>query len=399
MKKSLLILATAALVVSCGSDSVRNDVESEEKAIGFIPTFMEKTTRANAGEMIVQSSPAVNTMEVDGNTFEVWGWVTRTAGTTKLFDNQVVTYNDANLTSTPTTGWAYSPIKYWDRNASYKFYATAPDGVFTLNESDATESDRKFTATLPNAKLVQVLHDENGTSKIKLATAASTDAGTASDATDYLVAAVVNCDAGVTNQGNAADGDVAFTFSHILTKLTVKVKTKTEFNNKGDVKPQIKLTNLKIKLNGMAQNYAQKTAGQVQAGATDKDAWTNAISTPIEKVCFNADGTTVTDLLLSTTAEEIAAYFVAPSTTGTTGTDAVAAGAATVTVTAKYDIYYSDGVVDHCETVETTVTNLTSFVQNTHNILTVTVAPQAILFDVETVAGFTPETGVEQEVN
>lgn len=398
MKKSWFFLAAAALVVGCTEDNVRNEVDTEEFAIGFIPSFMEKTTRANAGEMIIQSDPAINTMEVNGNTFEVWGWVTRTTGTTKLFDNQTVTYNSSNLTTTSSTGWAYDPIKYWDRTASYKFYATAPAGAFTLNESDNTESDRKFSATIPSDKLVQILHDENGTSKIKLATAATGDAGTASQATDYLVAAVVSCAAGIDNQGNASDKDVAFTFSHILSKLTVKVKTTTDFNHTGDAKPQIKLTNLKIKLTGMAQNYAQKTAGAINAGATDKDAWTNATNTPVEKVCFNADGTTVQALLLSTTAEEVAGYFVAPTTTGTTGTDAVEAGSATVKVTAKYDLYYSDGVVDHCETEETTVTNLTSFVQNTHNILTVTVAPQAILFDVQTVAGFSPVTEVEQEV-
>lgn len=390
MKKSFLFFVATALMISCSNDSIRNEVAEDEIPIGFVPTFMEKVTRANAGEMIIQTTPtAVNTFDVNGNTFEVWGWKTNSESeNTKIFDNQVVTYNSANLTSTPTTGWGYTPVKYWDRKSSYMFYATAPDGVFSLDEDDDTPADRIFSAT--SVPSVQILADMNGTSKVTSST---------TTAIDYLVAAVVNCAVGANNQGNATDKDVAFTFSHILTKLTVKVLTTTDFNNTGNNKPQIKLTNLKIKLNGMAQNYTQKTAGSVQAGATDKDAWSNAITTAIEKVCFNADDTEVSDLLLSTTKQEVASYFVAPTTTGTTGNNAVSAGSATVTVTAKYDVYYSDGVVDHCETPETTVENLTSFVQNTHNILNVTVSPQAILFDVETVNGFTPETEYNQDVH
>ena len=369
-------------MISCANDSVRSDVVEDEIPIGFVPAFMEKTTRANAGEMALTPT---NTFAVNGNTFEVWGWKTNSTATSKVFDNQVVTYNSSN--STTTTKWGYTPVKYWDRKASYLFYAVAPDGKFTLAEDNSTAANRKFSAA--NVPSVQILADNNGTSKV---TSSNTTA------IDYLVAAVVSCAAGVDNQGNANDKDVAFTFSHILTKLTVKVKTISDFDNTGDAKPQLKLTGLKIKLNGMAQNYAQKTAGSVDAGATDKDAWSNPISAAVEKTCFNADGTTVTDLLLnSTSAQEVASYFVAPTTTGTTG--GTAAGAATVTVTANYDIYYSDGITDHCETPETTVTNLTSFVQNTHNILTVTISPTAILFDVETVQGFTPEQEINQDVD
>lgn len=386
MKKSLFLLAAVALLASCAQKDVKNDVIEEEIPIGFVPAYMEKVTRANAGEMIISGN--TNTFNVDGNTFEVWGWKTNTQGTSKVFDNQVVSYSESNTTS--TTKWGYAPIKYWDRKASYLFYATAPHNKFTMpNESNSDATLRTVSAA--NVPSVQILADMNGASQ-------TTSSNTT--AIDYLVAAAVSCSAGADYQGNAADKDVAFTFSHILTKLTVKVKTISDFDHTGSEKPQLKLTGLKIKLNGMAQNYAQKTAGTVDAGATDKDAWTNAISTAVEKVCFNADGTTVTNLLLnSTTAQEVASYFVAPTTTGTTGANATAAGTATVTVTANYDILYSDNITDHCETPETTVTNLTSFVQNTHNILTVTISPTAILFDVETVNGFDPENDINQDVD
>ena len=56
-------------------------------------------------------------------------------------------------------------------------------------------------------------------------------------------------------------------------------------------------------------------------------------------------------------------------------------------------------LLDEGTITATTVTTLTSFVQNTHNILNITVAPQAILFDVQTVNGFTPETEYNQDVH
>lgn len=386
MKKSLLIVAAASLIVSCASDSVRNDVVENEIPIGFVPSYMEKTTRANAGEMTVTPT---NTFNIDDNSFEVWGWKTSPT-TTKIFDGQDVFY------TTPTdqnasTGWHYTPLKYWDRTAAYEFYAAAPHAVFTLN------GDKKFTTTLASEKTFQVLEDMAGSDKIKLAYNTDNSVkGTASTAVDYLIAAKVECAAGVDNQGNATDKDVAFTFSHILSKLTVRVLTTDDFNHTSSGNPstpRIELTDLKISLNGMATAFTQKTSGTLTPGQTDGDTWATPITTAIEKVCFDVDQTNVTSKLpLTNQPQYIASYFVAPTPTGATP------GAAVVVVTAEYDVIYSD-VTDHCKTPATTVTTLTSFVQNTHNILNITVAPQAILFDVQTVNGFTPETEYNQDVH
>ena len=102
MKKSLLIFAAAALVVSCASDNVRNDIVENEIPIGFVPSYMEKTTRANSGEMMIANN--VNTINQINNSFEVWGWKTSQAtantasSTSQVFDAQDVFYN------TPATG-------------------------------------------------------------------------------------------------------------------------------------------------------------------------------------------------------------------------------------------------------------------------------------------------------
>ena len=401
MKKSLLFLAATALMVSCGNEGVRNDIIEDEIPIGFVPTFMEKSTKANAGEMIIDRTNSINTFNVDNNTFEVWGWKTNTQGTTKVFDNQTVTYNSSNTTE--STKWGYTPIKYWDRSASYKFYAVAPHGVFTLVEDNTTEANRKFSAAnVPSVQTLQNSDASSATNLIKLATAASSVPGTASTAVDYLVAAKVECAAGKANQSNntpryqTGDNDVEFTFSHILSKLTVKVLTTDDFAESG--KPDIKLDELTMSINGVAQSYAQTTAGVTTpavANATNYDVWSNAITDSVTVTCFHADNSSLTSfgidsLLLTDEGQQVASYFVTPTPT--------TSGKASVRVIAKYTVYYSDGVVDHCVSPETKVDNLTSFIQNNSYTLNIKIAPEAILFDVNVVNGFTPEDAIEQEV-
>lgn len=394
MKKSLFIIAATALVISCANNDVKNDIVLEDIPIGFSPSFMEKSTKANAGEMIIDRTNSINTFNVDGNTFEVWGWKTNTSGTTKVFDNVVVEYDEDDQTAS-STNWIYSPLKYWDRTASYKFYAAAPDNTFTLVEDDSDDANRKFSASnIPSVQTLQNKDAHNATSLIKLANAAANVPGTASEAIDYMVAAKVECAAGAANQSNNSpryqnDKDVEFTFNHILSKLTVNVLTSDDFAPSG--KPEIKLTELTMSLNGMAQSYAQATAGSV---APASDAWSSAITNAVTETCFYANAANaalgVDSLLLTATGQQVASYFVAPTAT--------TSGAAEVKVIAKYTVFYADGVKENCVTPETTVENLTSFVQNNSYTLNIKIAPGPILFDVNVVNGFTPVTAIEQEV-
>ena len=360
MKKSIIIIAATALVISCSSNDVKNDILQEEVPIGFANINVGKKTKANAGE--INSKTA---LEQDNNTMKVWGWKTYNSTPTKVFDGTTVTYSTAVKNTTgSTTGWYYTPLKYWDFAASYDFYAVAPHNKFSINETTKIIS-------ASSVEPVQILADNNGTSKV-----------TTSTAIDYLVAASVHKDA---PKGNGSDGDVEFTFSHILSKLIVKVKTTDTFNHTGSTYPQIKLTDLSIKLQGMCPNYAQKTAGIVNSSATDGDTWNGTALTATEYTCFDADGTTVTDLLLTTTAENIASYLVAPTGTGSTP------ATYTYTASVEYDVYYSatEGDKEHFIAEDKNISTLTKFGQNTSNTLTVTIAPQAIYFDVATVNDWT----------
>lgn len=359
MKKSLFIIAATALVISCSSNDVMNDIVQEEMPIGFSNANVGKKTK-NAGE--INSKTA---LEVNDNTMKVWGWKTYNSTPSNVFNGVTVTYSSTVAAQTgSTTGWYYTPLKYWDFAASYDFYAVAPATKFSLDAST-----KKISAS--SVEAVQILADNNGTSKV-----------TTSTAIDYLVAATVHRDA---PKGNADDGDVEFTFSHILSKLAVKVKTTDGFANEGSTYPQIKLTDLSIKLQGMCPSYAQKTAGAVNASATDGDTWSGTAMAETSFTCFDADGTTVTDLLLNATANEIASYLVAPTATGATPAEY------TYKATVEYDIYYSatDGDKEHFVATDKVIATLKKFGQNTSNTLTVTIDPQAIYFDVKTINDWT----------
>lgn len=356
MKKSLFIIAATALVISCASNDVKNDIVNQEIPIGFSNINVGKKTKANAGE--INSKTA---LEKDGNTMKVWGWKTYNSTPSKVFDGTTVTYTSSS--SQTSTKWVYSPLKYWDFAASYEFYAVAPHNKFSIDEST-----KKISAS--SVEAVQILADNNGASKV-----------TNSTAIDYLVAAKVER---AQPKGNATDGDVEFTFSHILSKLAVLVKTTSGFANSGSTYPQIKLTDLSIKLQGMCPSYTQKTAGEVNSSSTDGDTWSGTAMAATSYTCFDAGGT-VTDLLLNATANEIASYLVAPTATGATP------ATYEYTATVEYDIYYSATANDkeHFVATDKQISTLTKFGQNTSNTLTITIDPQAIFFDVKTINDWT----------
>jgi hypothetical protein len=167
--------------------------------------------------------------------------------------------------------------------------------------------------------------------------------------------------------------------------LALNDKTTDVFNNTGATYPQIKLTDLSVKVQGMCPDYTQKTAGAVNASSTDGDTWNGTAAGVTTLSCFEADGSTVTDLLLTNAAQEIASYLIAPTATG------AEPATYTYTATVEYDVYFSATANDkeHFVATDKTITTLVKFGQNTSNTLTVTIDPQAIYFDVTTINDWT----------
>jgi hypothetical protein len=369
MKKSLFIIAAAALVVGCASDGIRNNVvEDNTVLIGFGDSYIGKKTKAVVGEINDSASLAK-----DGSTLKVWGWKNVKGTKTQVFNNQRVAFNSASAQQ--TTKWEYTPLKYWDMAAqSYLFIAAAPD---TVDFSITTDTLIKCVNISP----VLALYDSNGSSAVTPST---------TKAIDYLVADKVF----KAPKGNATDNDVQFTFSHIMSKLIVRVKTTQTFNNTGNNYPQIKLTDLSIKLEGMCPTYTQKSVGKTTAKQKDGDVWNGSALAETEYTCF-AVGGTIDSLLLkgaggALDVDTIAEYLIAPTATGTAQTDSASF---TYTATVGYEIIYSATEKEHFLAEDKEIKDLTSFAQNTSNRLTITIDPKAIYFDVKTVNDWTD--GVE----
>ena len=182
MKKSLFIIAAAALVVGCANNDVKNDIAPTP--IGFTKVYIEKGTKAFQTGAYTSAN-----FETEGNTFAVYGFKTTSTQTNaRVFDEKVVTFS---------TDWTYSPLVYWDKTASsYSFYAYAPDdskftgtAAFTTDNDPHSFSISGFKQATSQASMIDLMTDMSSKGSVT---------------------------------GNAiGTNDVEFTFTHILSNINV----------------------------------------------------------------------------------------------------------------------------------------------------------------------------------
>ena len=190
MKKSFLLLATAALFAACASDSVRKNIADDQVEIGF-STYIQKPVASKADNSTAEE---VNSLSDYHTTFVVNGYKTVASSNEPVFNNQLVEY--------VSSGWTYTPKKIWDKSASgYSFFAAAPatgwtyaDGKYTYANFSLTGTSLAPTTTLDPAA--------NFTGK-------DTDLMIATDVTDYKT---------------YESTPVNFSFNHILSRLNIAVK-------------------------------------------------------------------------------------------------------------------------------------------------------------------------------
>lgn len=201
MKKSFLILATAAMFAACTNDSFRSDIEESQVEIGF-STYIQKPVATKADN---STATEANSLSAYHTTFVVNGYKTVGGSNETVFNNQEVSYS--------SSAWTYSPKKIWDKSASgYSFFAAAPssanwayaDGKYEYTDFELTGRSLEPTTTL---------------------NAAANFSGKDIDlmiATDVL------------NYDTYASTPVNFSFNHILSRLNIAVKC-TGFDSDYDV--------------------------------------------------------------------------------------------------------------------------------------------------------------------
>ena len=176
MKKSILLLAVAASFAACTQNEEINDAISQQE-IKF-DQVLNKTTKAE----ITDKAALAN-----AGGFAVFGY--KSTSSDAVFDGVNVFSVDNG------TSWKYNQIRYWDKTATYAFYAIAP-----------------FDAT-PNYSLV------NNKFVVKNVTS-----GLAADSKDYLIDRTFTDEANISgNRTSAANEAVGFEFHHIMAKVVFEV--------------------------------------------------------------------------------------------------------------------------------------------------------------------------------
>jgi hypothetical protein len=312
-------LAVAASFAACTQNEEINDAISQQE-IKF-DQVLNKTTKA---EIVDKADLAT-----EGG-FAVFGYKSTDgfASKTTVFDNvNVFSENDA---------WKYTGKKYWDKTATYNFYAIAP------YESTATYSlnDGKFTVD-------------------------GVVSGLATASEDYVIDRTPAEECGISGAGTPST--VGFEFHHIMAKLSFAVKTNLE----GSV---IKVQSLTMTgwNNGAGKFVQTKTDGTWKE--LNASEWTIATAVAgsatligigsgnAEEVTLSSDETALTDK-----------YIMVPQTIA----------AETLKFTVNYTI---DGepFVNQVSALSTAQTWGT----DSHTTYTLTIGPAAIEFDVESVCDF-----------
>lgn len=203
MKKNLTILAIAAIVaVSCTkSETVE---QTSRMAIGF-DTYLAKNTKG---------VPNMGTTFPMGSTMGVFASKQGSANN-GVMNNQLVS-------KTTSTGWAYSPMKYYEINSVYTFSAYAP--YITSDKNIASE------VTLTNYVV-----STNIAEQVDLM---------------YADEVVVDVDGtGNLTVNEAITDNVKFTFHHALSQVKFSAKLKNA-PAQGDVVQVASVTISSIKSNG-----------------------------------------------------------------------------------------------------------------------------------------------------
>jgi hypothetical protein len=190
MKKSVFIIAVAALIVGCANNDVKKDIVENDVPIGFSKTYIEKGTKA-----FQYGAYDMTNFETEGNTFAVFGYKTAKGATSKVFGER--SGETEGVVVTFGTDWAYTPLRYWDKAASeYNFYAYAP-------------SSDKFTGTVTLAgnssdslKITGFQQNTTQPTMIDLMTDLESKASVTSSTTKRI-----------------GENDVEFTFKHILSNI------------------------------------------------------------------------------------------------------------------------------------------------------------------------------------
>lgn len=207
MKKSLFIVAAAAMMTACTSEVLREDYRQDDtqSAITF-ETFVQKAVNTRAEQSENNGLASSNALEAYNNSFVVNGFkkVTENGVQTEsvVFDKKSVNYASGD--------WKYTPAQYWDKSAdNYSFYAAAPASGWEFNPTKKTYSYANATVT---GNTLAKLDAENVNASVVFASVNGIDLMISNDIPAY------------TGFKTDVSQAVHFYFNHILSRFNISVR-------------------------------------------------------------------------------------------------------------------------------------------------------------------------------
>lgn len=393
MRKSYFILAAVATILaSCAENSkITNDLRNDETktVIGF-SSYSEKATRGDA-------TNSAN-LEYYHGTFTVYGSKKSTNDNTisEVFDGgttALLTYSDG---ATTPNDWTYSPYRYWDKQANYKFIAVAPNANIVKYDWNAKATDLAEVGTDANDFVtVDGGYTLVGQNLQGTATAAEIFQGfVGGDGkdVDIMTSKLASQNAGNTNTVNLE-------FKHILAKLNVSVAKAFVLND-----DEVYIKSLEIKGFNDKGTYDESTyfpgKDAVEADPTAEPPVEAQAAIPAVSGWTASASANVASYILKynyandTNKQDGQAGFKLNDATSTTITvptyfveslvmpQAVADNAVTLTI--KYQIVTGTGESAHAEDFTRTIDMydaFTSYLDRHNYTLKLTIEPEIIKFD------------------
>ena len=245
MKKSyLMIAATATMLAACSSNDTFKDVDTQDVPISFEEALNKATRAAITDESSLQTAGGfvVYGYNTSTKTNSEYDWAN--ANVTTVFNNVAVTYANSK--------WTPNVTRFWNKNASYNFYAIAPANSTARAKygikTGTGATDLKFTITGAESALFgnsqDYLIDRDGAKGVTYAT--------------------------------STNGTVGIDFHHVMAKVQVKLKsTLTPGNTDAGVATAATITVTSLVMSGWNQNTGNFEQNLVATPTTlQKDEWT-----------------------------------------------------------------------------------------------------------------------------
>lgn len=321
--KHLLFAASCAVLAAC---TQTDEPEVLPVAIGFTPTVDDAQTR---GEDLTTATL---------RSFGVFAYFTQ-GGDFNPAASPVPNFMHNQEVSKSGSSWTYSPTMYWPVNSNDKlsFFAYAPHGAAGLTvPGTSSPGYPSFTYEVPNTEAAQ---------------------------TDLLLAQPVP-------NKTAADGTVAFSFQHALTRIKVKVEAGEGFT---DV--TINSLSVQTKKTGTVAFTSTATSNFLQ--------WSGIATGTAHDVTCEATLTSPRPTVAAGSTGEMATFFLLP-----------VADAGNTSEKAKFSIGYTmNGAMQETKTAQVEVSSMADWLPATSITYTLKVTRTGVTVAVSSIGVWTGTAG------